>query len=383
MLLSRRAFLTTTVVAGAAPLLAACSANPSAPAPSAAAATTPPAPAAPTAVLAKPVASAAPTAAPAAPAPTAAPAVATRAPTVAVKAAWVAKTANQMIWPLAKDAGYFEKYGLAVDLNYINGSSVAIPAFFANDLDVASVAGSAVIGAQAASQDIVMVAGFLNQAVFRVMSIDLHSIDEVKGKSVAVTRIGNADYYAWQTILERQHWNQDDVTFVNSGDTQGQVGLMQQGNVAAIAVSPPNDVLASKIGARMILDTATLQEPEQNVGFAVSRAYLASHRPVVTAMVKASVEAMARWKKDAPFTKGVIQKYLDSTDPDFTNVGYEAYAPVWPKAPYPSRDGMLTVIQEVASQNPKAKDVDVDRTMDTSIIKELEDSGFINSIYGS
>lgn len=378
MLLSRRAFLITTVVAGAAPLVAACSPSPSAPVAASAPTTPPAAPAAPTSAPAKPVASAVPTTAP-----TLAPAVATQAPLVAVKAAWVAKTANQMLWPIAKDAGYFEKYGLAFDLNYINGSSVAIPALFANDLDVASVAGSAVIGAQAASQDIVMVAGFLNQAVFRVMSIDLHSIDEVKGKAVAVTKIGNADYYAWQTILERQHWNTDDVTFVNSGDVQGQVGLMQQGNVAAIAVSPPNDVLASTVGARMILDTATLKEPEQNVGFAVSRAYLASHRPIVTSIIKASIEAMARWQKDPPFTKGVIQKYLDSTDPEFTNVGYEAYAPVWPKAPYPSRDGMLKVIQEVSSQNPKAKDVDVDRAIDASVVKELEDSGFIKMVYGS
>src|SRR5207302_11334734 len=99
---------------------------------------------------------------------------------VNVKAAWVAKTASQMLWPLAKDAGYFDKYGVSFDLNYINGSSVAVPALFAKDLDVASVAGSAVVGAQAAGQDIVMVAGFLNQAVFRVMATDLQSIDDVK-----------------------------------------------------------------------------------------------------------------------------------------------------------------------------------------------------------
>ena len=70
-------------------------------------------------------------------------------------------TANQMVWPLAKDAGYFDKYGVSFDLSYLNGSANAIAALFAKDLDVASVAGSAIVGAQAAGQDIVMVAGFL------------------------------------------------------------------------------------------------------------------------------------------------------------------------------------------------------------------------------
>ena len=123
------------------------------------------------------------------------------------------------------------------------------------------------------------------------------------------------DYYAWQTVIERQHWGADDVKFVNANDVAGQVGLLQQGAVQAIAVSPPNDVLAGKIGAHLLLDTATLTEPEQNVGMVVTRAYLKDNRPAVTGVIKASIEAMARWQKDAAFTKGVIQKYLESDDP--------------------------------------------------------------------
>lgn len=379
MLASRRAFLRASVLAGTAALAAACS-PPSTSTPTAAPPPTSP-PAAPTTAPAAKPTTAPPTSAPPTIAPTVAPTVVPAA--INVKAAWVAKTANQMIWPLAKDAGYFEKYGVNFDLNYINGSSVAIPALFAKDLDVVSVAGSAVVGAQAAGQDVVMVAGFLNQAVFRIMATDLQSIDDVKGKTVAVTRVGNADYYAWQTVLERQQWTPDDVKFVNANDVQGQVGLLQQGAVQAIAVSPPNDVLAMKIGAHMILDTATLKEPEQNVGMAVTRGYLADNRPAVTSILKASIEAMARWQKDAPFTKGVIRKYLESNDQQFTDVGYDAYGPIWPRAPYPSRDGMIKVIQEVSSQNPKAKDLDVDHLLDTTVVKELEDSGFIKQIYGS
>src|SRR4051812_46113758 len=34
---------------------------------------------------------------------------------VKVRGAWVAETANQMIWPTAKEAGYFDKYGVDFD----------------------------------------------------------------------------------------------------------------------------------------------------------------------------------------------------------------------------------------------------------------------------
>ena len=307
----------------------------------------------------------------------------TAAPVV-IRTGWVAKTANQMVWPLARDAGYFDNYGVNFDLKYVNGSATAVAALVAGDLDVASVAGSAIVGAQAAGQDIVMVAGFLNQAVFRILANDdVKSIDDVKGKTVAVTRVGQADYFAWQTVIEHQHWGAEDVKFVNANDVAGQVGLLQQGQVQAIAVSPPNDVLARKSGAHLVLDTATLNVPEQNVGFGVTRAYLDANRSAVSSVLKASIEAMARWKKDAAFAKGVIQKYLESVDAQFIDDGYEAYGPLWPRAPYPSRDGMLKVIDEVSAQNPKAKDLDVDQLMDTSVVKELEDSGFIQQIYAT
>src|SRR5207302_1061440 len=163
---------------------------------------------------------------------------------------------------------------------------------------------------------------------------DVKTIDDVKGKTVAVTRVGQADYFAWQTVIEHQHWGAEDVKFVNANDVAGQVGLLQQGQVQAIAVSPPNDVLARKSGAHLVLDTATLNVPEQNVGFGVTRAYLDANRSAVSSVLKASIEAMARWKKDAAFAKGVIQKYLESVDPQFIDDGYEAYGPLWPRAPY-------------------------------------------------
>jgi NitT/TauT family transport system substrate-binding protein len=305
-------------------------------------------------------------------------------PSMHVRAAWVAKTANQMLWPLAEDAGYFDKYDVSFDLSYLNGSTTAIAALVAKDLEVASVAGSAIVGAQASGQDLVMVAGFLNQAVFRILGMnDIASLDDLKGKTVAVTRVGQADYYAWQTVIERQAWGPDDLKFVNANDVVGQVGLLQQGQVAAIAVSPPNDVLATEVGAHLILDTASLNVPEQNVGFGVMRAYLDENRAAVSAIVKASIEAIARWRNDPTFTRSVIQKYLESSDPQFTDVGYDAYAPLWPQAPYPSRDGMLKVIDEVAAQNDKARSLDVDQLIDNSVVKELEDSGFINQIYSS
>jgi NitT/TauT family transport system substrate-binding protein len=229
-----------------------------------------------------------------------------------------------------------------------------------------------------------MVAGFVNKAVLRVVGTPaIKSIDDVKGKSVAITKVGQTDYVIWKAIMARQGWKESDLTFLPGNTVAGQVALLQRGDAQAMMVSPPNDVLGERAGGHLVLDTATLNIPSQQNGLVISRKVLAEKRPAILNVVKASIESFARWQKDPAFVKDVIKKYLKETDERFVDVGYEAYLSIWPKAPYPSREGFAAVIEDVASQNPKAKGLSPDQMMDTSLVKELEDSGFIRQIFGA
>src|SRR5438270_478005 len=82
------------------------------------------------------------------------------------------------------------------------------------------------------------------------------SIAGLKGKSVAITKVGQTDYVIWKHILARQGWKEGDVTFVPGNTIAGQVGLLQRGDAQGAAVSPPNDVLCERAGAHLVLDTA-------------------------------------------------------------------------------------------------------------------------------
>ncbi|MDE3112277.1 MAG: ABC transporter substrate-binding protein [Chloroflexota bacterium] len=329
--------------------------------------------------------SCAPAAAPSPAATAAASAGAASAAPKATKAtgAWVALTSNQMLWPVALEAGYFKKYGQAFDLSYVSGSNNAMAAMLGGKIDMTSVAGSAVVTSAAGGEDVVLIAGFVNKMIFRVMAMPgVTSIDQLKGKTIAVTRIGTADYFAWGSIAKHQGWKLEDFQFVAANDPPGQIAVLTSGKCAAIAVSPPNNILAQKAGAHEILDMSTYNEPEQNVGIAVTRKYLTDNKDAVTANLKATIEAIARWKQDPAFVKTVIGKYLKNTDPQFLDIGYSAYKDVFPQVPYPSEEAFQQVINETATQKAKAKDLKPAQLMDTSILKEIEASGFVKKLYG-
>ncbi|MFI5267916.1 MAG: ABC transporter substrate-binding protein [Chloroflexota bacterium] len=302
----------------------------------------------------------------------------------AVKAAWVAITANQMVWPTAVEAGYFDKYGVNFSLQYVQGSVKSVQAMVAGDLNMVQVAGSAVVAAQATKQDLVMAAGFLNETVWRIMGGPaIKTVEDLKGKTVAVTQVGNADYFAWTLLAKKQGWKPEDFKFAPSGDANGQVAVLQSNQVQAIAVSPPNDVQAQKVGAHLVVDEATFHEPEQQVGMGLAKAYIAQNRAAALGVVKASIEAIHRWKTDPAFAKKVIQKYLKSDDQAYIDDGYSAYASTFPEVPYPTKEGFTNTIEQVSTQQPNAKNVTADQCMDLSLVKELEDSGFIKQIYGA
>lgn len=378
---TRRSFVRTAALMCGGIALSACSQPAPAPGPTSAPSPAPPAPAS-SPVGGPPAPAAFP------PAPVSAPTIFASPSAVGqrvhVRGAWVALTTKALLYAVALEAGYFDKYGVDFELTFLNGSSPAAAGLISGSLDTVTTTGSAIATAQAAGQDLIMVAGFINQVVYRVVGRpEIATMDDLKGKAISVSRVGQTDYFVWQSILQKLGWQTDDVTYVNGNSQPGELTLVVAGQAYALAISPPLDLQAEQAGLHQILDATTMDIPDQDVGLVVARSYVTEHRDTVLAVLKASIEAMHRWQQDPTFTKTVIAKYLNLTDPAVIDEGWSAYAPVWPQAPFPSQEGLLKEIQEVGTQIPAAASLTVDQVSDTSLVQELVDNGFIQQVYAS
>ena len=67
------------------------------------------------------------------------------------------------------------------------------------------------------------------------------------------------------------------------------------------------------------------------------------------------------------------QKYAERTHDQYASQYFE-------RIPYPSHAGIKTVLESLA-KDPKAKDADPNSFIDPSLLKSLEDSGFIKALY--
>ena len=60
---------------------------------------------------------------------------------------------------------------------------------------------------------------------------------------------------------------------------------------------------------------------------------------------------------------------------------YKDYANAFPEVPYPTPDGVKTMLDDLAPKNPKAAAADAKAFVDMSLVGELDKSGFIKQLY--
>jgi len=329
----------------------------------------------------------APTPAPTAAPPTAAPIVAaatqapTTAPTIAptvgppvkVTAAWVAITGNQAPAWLAKEGGIFAKNNLDVNLTFIQGSATATQSLLGGSTQMIQMAGPAAVNAKSQGGDVAIIAGFVNLSVFKLMvDPSIKTVADLKGKTISITRFGSSDEFVLRKILKDNALDPNkDVKIIQAQDANGQLAAFKAKQTDAILLSPPNDLIAQKQGAALLVDTIPLKMPYQAVGLVTTRKYIKDNRATVLNFLKSEIEAIRRFKTDRAFAEATMAKYLQTNDPDVLSASWEAYAASFADIPYPSLLGIQQIMDESGVTGFKPEDF-----VDLSLVKELEDAGY-------
>jgi hypothetical protein len=93
------------------------------------------------------------------------------------------------------------------------------------------------------------------------------------------------------------------------------------------------------------------------------------------------IEAIHIIKTEKEYAKSLFKKNLGVSDPEGLERAYKDYSSAFPEVPYPTPDGVKTMLDDLAPKNPKAAAADAKAYVDMSLIAEVEKSGFIKQLY--
>jgi NitT/TauT family transport system substrate-binding protein len=287
------------------------------------------------------------------------------------------------LW-LAAESGLFQKNGLDVEVTYIASGTTSMQSLLAGDLQFIVASSAEPAAAYLAGAPTRIVAGWF-PALSALFMADpsITRPEQLRGKAVGITRFGGQPHVAARLALTA--WGMDpddDVQYLQLGGTPEILAAMQQGVVVAGAFAPPTNVRAQRMGFRILGDLAQMGIPYLSGVLSSQQPYLEANPEPSRRFVRAIVEAIKLSLTDDEATRAAMGKYTRTDDVELLDETIKYYRQVVAKVPYPSLDGLRTVLSDLAEDQPRARTTQPQELVNTAALEQLEREGFFKYLYG-
>jgi len=306
-------------------------------------------------------------------------------PLVTVRVAACAITGGFIHLYAALDNGLFEKYGMKVEYVSIRGSGVALAALAADEIQFLYCAADATIPGMAAGSDAKLIASPLVGLPWVLLARkDIKRPEELKGKSIAVTRAGDLTFRLARALMKKFNLTDDDVKIRTVGGT-GQVepfNAMHAGIAEAALVTPPLDVRGRRNGFNLIYRLNDLGVPSVYSSLHTNAKSLKERPALVQKWVAALAESIQFVEKNPDKGKAAVSKALKLNDADALQSAYDAYAKLLVNrrllVPENTVAGVIEVAREQGT-NVRRKAAEM---IENRFAEDLDKSGLLKEIWG-
>lgn len=215
-------------------------------------------------------------------------------------------------YEVTRAAGFFADQGLDVQLVYSRGGSAALQALNSGGVDYAATSFDAALNAFAHKADIQRFAETGRLPLFALATgpktaASIQHISDLKGKTVGVAQLGNADYALTLYLLKQAGVDPKTVQFATLGPNL--YDALRLGQVDAGMVQEPGLTLLQRQGARTLANLMDLKDadhylggPYAFMGVAIRKGELAQRQDEMKKLGKA-LEAGLEYTKKAPIAE--------------------------------------------------------------------------------
>ena len=292
---------------------------------------------------------------------------------------------NTPLW-VARDKKIFEKHGIDVQLLFVMGGALVSQMLASGEIQVAANAPAALLSLIANGVDIAMFLGISNTSPFTLVTQpNIKAAADLRGKRLGTARFGGSSHVSALIALDHLKLDakRDNIILMQTGlDPERMAALEQKGLDAAMLQRLATKAMLSK-GYTQLLNMNQAKIPYQNTVLASRRDHMSANPKTYDSFVRALVEGYAYVfnKENKQAVKEVLAKNLRLPNVDAAEDFYAEALEELDRKPYPTAEGTQTVIKYVAEQNPKVATVKVERVIDASWLKKLDDEGFFDRVY--
>ncbi len=292
-------------------------------------------------------------------------------------------------WPLfiAKEGGYYEKQGLDATLVFA-GHPAGIAMVVSDQAQMSSYNLESVMQASSRGEaPFAVVGASLNKAYFALMTRkDVASVKDLKGKTFAVSQIGDPPYNYTSAFLRKFGLTPRDVQWVAAGaDAIGRAAALSAGRVDATLLTPPAYFRLEEAGFKSLGNLADHDDIFAATTYLMKKTTIAANPRMPEQLIKAHAEAIKRFYDDKAFAVKAYQAYDKQTNADVERL-YDGYAKanVLERVPLMLAPALQAVIdqQSDAKLLAQMKTFDFHSVIDNSVVARLIKEGYFQKLFG-
>lgn len=289
-------------------------------------------------------------------------------------------------WPMyiAKEGGYYRKYGLDVKIVFVNHPE-DVAMLVSGEAQVTLTTLQQAMQLSPMHSTVVIYGTPLNRWLFALIAQkEITSVPELKNKRVGVTQIGGSTYDYAVRLLAKFGLSKDQVKWISVGSSSRAAALAGR-HVDATMLSAPSYFPMERAGYRTLANIADFPDiPVPNV-MLIERSTLMSNPLLPELLMKAHAEAVKRFYEDKYFAVKAYQLY-DKQDTSDLNLVYDSYVNLnaFARIPYLMTDAVRFMI-DTAPDTRLAADMskfDYRTVIDNALADHLVSEHVFEQLFG-
>lgn len=290
-----------------------------------------------------------------------------------------------VVW-VAKERGFFQKYGLEVQSIQMPRSALTVTALIAGEIDAAIIGPGHLLNAATSGADVIGIANFVQKLDYRFIGRpEIKRPEDLRGKRVAISGPGAVSHVVAMLALQNLGIdpNREKITFLTIPGTEMNRRIALES--MSVDASPLNgavgDLYASR-GYSVLFNFKGSGISLAQTALATSRRAIAAKPQIIDGYLKAFIEAIAYVLE--PANKGALVRIIAANlrlESAAAEEAYQAIVNSYERVPYPNVEGIKRLQSIMVQINPKLSNVRAESVVDSGLISRLEASGFIKSVY--
>ena len=289
-------------------------------------------------------------------------------------------------WPLfiGVEGGYFEKYGLDVELKY-SRHPAGIAGVSSGDVLTINIGLDTGIAAASKGDRLVLVGSPVNLGTFVLIGTkDIKDVKELADKRIAIGRVGDPPYHYTLALFKSLGISTENIEWIPSGGAATRMVAVTRGGADAALLTAPTYYKLIEEGYPVLVNMSDHPDVVIAQGYLFTRDVLDNEPEVAENFMKAVIDATQRFYTDKSFSMEAMRRHTNVKDDATLSQVYDDYRTIGQleRIPFVRQAAIEAVIERNSERMPELKDFDYSSMLVVDVLEKLAEERFFEQIYG-